>query len=682
VTEIAFEVGFNSYAHFASTFRAKVGRSCTEYRRSARRGVELPTLTRTERPRRSERQWLLDEFTAESVSPWWRPLRGTWRQQDGSLYGTAAENVVILLSRPLPDDFRISFEVLLVELPGLGGAHLSFGLRSGEHGSAYMRLVLGAEPSDVGSLERYGVTVEWNAGAKMAPGRWHHVDLELRGDTVRVALDHQEQFRFRDAFPPTYADRCEFHLGGWHCDLQLRQFVVHHLGFQPFVPAVRQGDWQFNAGVFDRARESYTGLLEACPPTSEAMELCYKIGACWLREELANQSKAWFGKVAGLTGDDFWKQQATLGALEAEIASGDPEAFLSGARASYPDATLRSGVRLRALRACAQWRQRGFYEKALSVYDTLAELEREEEAPLADVEVQVAQCCLVLRRFARSEKVLRGLIADGRLPPRTSSQARHDLAYTYLIQGRAVAARRTLAEAKESTNDRTMLARLTLLEAYGLRGDGRLDEALGKLGEIRADLSPRHVVATASMMEEALLLSRLGDARGSRRVLRRLGRLNRDTPEAVEYPLAYARYGCSCIDGKYADAARIMDGVSRNERGSLVQCAEAGVKAGLLLLATGEEEKAGKAFARVATRFPPDRCCAYGALARDLQERRVDRLAELPYERRARSELFCLAALGIEKSGDQRGARDLFEMSAAEDPTQRWPAFLAKERLA
>ena len=117
------------------------------------------------------------------------------------------------------------------------------------------------------------------------------------------------------------------------------------------------------------------------------------------------------------------------------------------------------------------------------------------------------------------------------------------------------------------------------------------------------------------------------------------------------------------------------------EISSIATSADRAVKAGILFELAGERKRAEEAWKGVEKRFPPERCGFYALLAKDLRSDRPDNLEDMVFHAQIRSEMFYLCALLFEKRENEKRSHELLELCVKEDPTLRWPAFLARQKL-
>ena len=102
------------------------------------------------------------------------------------------------------------------------------------------------------------------------------------------------------------------------------------------VPAGRQADSLYVAGVFDQARAAYMRLLDSDLASEAPMELRYKIGMCFLRQAAYSQARAWMEKVVALPEEAFWHEQAALALLDLDWQQKRQQAFIQEKEGMQP----------------------------------------------------------------------------------------------------------------------------------------------------------------------------------------------------------------------------------------------------------------------------------------------------------------------------------------------------------
>ena len=680
VSEIATQVGYVEPTYFTATFRRLSGLSPSAFRATAQATGELPSVAGPAHVRRV-RVWFRDEFVGRSMGKWWRPLAGDWHQSDGVMTGVGHEEIRVLLTGHLPENLRIGLDLKPQPIPGLETAHVFLSLLDKTtHWRSYCAFRLAAHPDGVGDTRGPTLVRQVRPDARLKPGQWQAVSLELNDDTLVLALDGEELFRIRDPFPPPYASRCRFCVGAWHSHVALRRLAIHDLGFRPLVPAVRPGDLLFNSGLTEQAREFYMRRLELGPAPGDLMQLRCKIGLCYLREQAYSQAQGWFDKVVGEP-DDLWAQQATISNMEIAWRRDRLADFMAEARRLFAMPLLRDAVRGVLERARLHYRASGFREQMLRLESLLFELEGARNAQGQAVRGLMADSLQYMGRYAEAQKHLEQLARTRK--PRAPASLLRDLAFVYAIQGKFAQSRRALTKLAGRTTDPVLLARCELVEAVNLRGERRFEDAIELLKTIdqRRGLGGSGV-AHFALCQAALILCGLGRTAEARATLREQQDLPGAAPARRRNRGWRFEYVPALVDGDYEKAAAICREGCREQAGLLTRPASDCVVTGILLRLAGKREEADALWAQTARRYPVSRCAFFGALADRFRTGKRDQLEQMPCSAYERGEMFFLAALMLEAQGDARRAMQLFRRCRKEDPTLRWPACLADGKMA
>jgi len=678
VSEIAAQVGIYELAHFTGTFRRHAGMSPSAFRAKAQAMGELPSAEGQADVRR-DRVWFRDEFSGQSIGKWWTPLAGDWHQSDGVLTGVGHEELRVLFTGHLPENLRVSLELKALPIPGLETAHVFLSLLDKTaRWRPYCAFRLAAHADGVGETQSSTLVQQVRAEAVLRPEEWHAADLALNDDTLTLALDGAELFRIRDPFPPPYSSRCRLSVGAWRSHVALRRLVIHDLGFSPLVPAARPGDSLFNGGLIEQAREFYLRRLELGPAPDDLMQLRYKIGMCYLREQAYSQARGWFDKVVSEP-DDFWAQQAAISNMELAWRQGQTSDFMAEARRLFAMPPLRDGVRGAIERAQRHYRAAGFREQALGLEALLFELEGARSVHGQAVRASMADSLQYLGRYAEAQKHLEQLARTRK--PRAPASVLRDLAFVYSIQGKFAQSRRALGQLADRTADSVLLARCDLVEAANLRGERRFEEAVELLKTIeqRRDLGGGGV-AHFALYQASLILCALGRTAEARATLRAQQALPGAASARRRNRGWRFEYVPEVVDGDCEKAAAILREGCREQEGFLPGPASDCVTTGVLLRLAGKQEEADAVWAETARRYPASRCGFYGPLADRFRTGKKDQLEQMPYSAYERGEMFYLAALMLEAQGDARRAMQLFRRCRKEDPTLRWPACRAERK--
>lgn len=681
VTEIALEVGFNSYTQFAAAFSRRAGMHASAFRRRARgpggtgHGEAGADLLAT------DREWRRDDFETDRIRAHWKPIEGEWRQARGHLAGRSSGNLLIGFDEPLPENFRIEFEFRFRAEPGLPPSDMVIGLRDAAFAAEYGAVVLGARDNRLAELRLRGVVKAAVPNIRVRTDGWQRVTVELRDDTLRGALDGAELAEFRDPFPLPYARRCKLILGSWRSALRVRRFRIHDLGFAPLIRPIRQGDALFNAGLFDRARDFYTRHLSDHGSAGEMLELRYKVGMCHLAQSEFGQARGWLAKVVSVQRDPFWARHARLAELETDWHEGLEADFLARMRALWEEAALRDGVRETADRACADLEWHGFFEQAIPIRNQLLQLDADNAALREQARFRLARACQECGRLEAAERAVRQVLAAVGERQTLALEALRVLVQVLALQGRFDESNLAIAEIRRRTQNLSALRDARLHEALNLHGQGQSAQALRVLDELAAERIPDLPGAGSHALIRAALLrcgmGRLDEARPQVERWKRMpGR--RYPPRARAGRVLYPVY---VLAGDYETAARHLLEPMRRAAGELSAEAAQAVMAGLVLAAGGNPKQAHTIWNEVVRRYPPTRCHLYATLADALLHDGFAPIEEYPLHPSLRSELLFLAARWREACGDRKAARRLFERCIREDPTRRWPAMTARRAL-
>lgn len=676
ISEIASDVGFNESSYFASTFRRATGNTASAFRRTVRKTREMPVPARPSGLRDRGTQWFRDSFVGSSLGQWWKPSGNEWRQQDGLLLCEGESEFTLLLARPLPENFRACFDVKFEARENLPPSDLRVSLLDEDMAKPYCVFIAGAHDNSTGEVRHSGLSQQWNRRALIKEGQYQSVCLELRNDTLRFALDGERVFVHRDPFPPSYGAKCIFALGTWRSAACFRNLVVYDLGFLSLVPRTRQGDSLFNAGLFEEARRIYERQLLAGASALESMELRYKIGVCFLRQQAFSQAQGWLEKVVGLPESGFWLRQARLALLEICQSANDVPALLKGASDMLVRPNERDGVRAIINRACGGFNAAGFYERSAELLAFLLEGEDKTSVPGLLTKFRLADPLERLNRFEEAARLLVEVVESPSVPRGLRIQAMHSLTSIRASQGRIAESDGVIGRIRVETSNASTLARCDIDECANLRAQSRFEGALKILKSIPSSYPQVAGTSDRCGIQAALILCGCGNSEEARRILERIARRSPQSREMVERDFLFIPF---LAREDYARASEICLKYHPYEGLRLAEQARRMIRAGVVLGIAQRVDNARGVWSECVRRFPPARCCYYGSLAQSLLSGNRDLLESMPYPARERSEMFYLAGLLCESEGSQGRARELFALSVKEDPTNRWPAVLAKQ---
>ena len=135
------------------------------------------------------------------------------------------------------------------------------------------------------------------------------------------------------------------------------------------------------------------------------------------------------------------------------------------------------------------------------------------------------------------------------------------------------------------------------------------------------------------------------------------------------------------MKGDYITAGEILTAYSKT--GFYTSHAFRLLIAGLIYELSGDKTKAKEVWKEVIGRFPLNRINYYASLAEALLNNTQDDycLKNIPYNFYVKSELYYLMGLLYESRGKKTMAKEFFELSINADPSNWWPAYLAKKKL-
>lgn len=681
VSEVSARVGFRGASWFSRSFQSRVGMSPSAFRAETRATGEAPVVSAARAGHGAGGQWFRDDFAARALEPWWQRLSGRWRQARGCLLGAAAEDCLLALSKPLPENFRVSFEARMDradrKLPG----HLLLHLRDVALEESYCGIALGGHDNTCGEFRYRGVARQWNPRALVRPGHWQRVVLELASDTTRVSLDGEEVFCFRDPFPPSYAWRSKLVLGCWRGAVAIRSVRIEDLGIPSVVRAVSVGDSLYSAGVHEKARQFYMRRLQATQSATETLELRCKIGMCYLAGAAFSPARQWLDKVVPSEASPFWSRQARLAGLTVAWREGRHEAFMADTRRQFADPAMRDGLREVVTRACRDAEARGFWARSASLMAMMVELETENRLLAANAELRVSGSLYYANQRQAAERHARRVLARGDIPESLRLKTLLLLSAICTGLGRADESDTILEQIKSRTDDPVLHAQCDVRQTWNLRVRKQFDEALARLAAAGRQYAHLYDAEAWAGVHAASILCGAGQTAEARRIHRQVLRKHPNTRTTRPGNRGSFLYVPYLVDGDYEEAAALLEADARHSDEPATLRARLGIMAGLVWALAGDQPRAKELWAEVRRRFPPASCNFYAEVAEELQAGRSRNLERLPYPGGQRAELFYLAALLHEARGQPRRARRLPRMCVAEDPTWDWPARLAARRI-
>lgn len=680
ITEIALEVGFATRSGFFKIFKKETGAAPSAYRKAAILDQRTLTGKKEKAPDPSRLRTYRDEFQGTNIDRGWKVLTGEWLQDNGILRNRGGE-ARIALDRPmLPENFRLTFETRLALDNGIDPSDLYVLLWNSDLSKAYCEILVGCHLNEMGELRHRRARLQWNPRALINVNQWMAVELELRDDTVLFRLNGEEMFRFRDAFPPSYADRCKLVLGCWRGRIEFRKLAMEDLGFFPLVNAVRQGDAIFNSGSYKTAGEFYSRLLES--GQGDTVELQFKIAECHLRQKLFLEAAEKLERVTGLPSTNFWAQNGNLSMLEINIATQDTESVIETARRLLANPQLRGRIRGLLYDERARQAANGFYRNLARLDELLFTMEEPGGVLQASAEMNLGSTLYSLRQYPSAEDHLSNVFAGAVEWKSQKIFAGFVLADVYAYHGRFMDSQKTVAALRDMVQSPDERARCDFYDALNLRGQGRFAESMAALEAVTENYPLQKYVGVLALLRKVLILCGLGDVSLARKTLEQARALYPESARFTEGQRSEFQYPLSLREGDFGKAADLLLADSRQNDFQLALRAEQMVKAGILFELGGEKEKAGEVWAEATRRFPANRVCFYGSLAEEFRRSKDDHLVEMEYPAATRSEMFHLAGLLYQSRGNDQRAKELFRMSVQDDPRKAWPAYLARQQLS
>ncbi len=674
VAAIAFESGFGDYANFARVFHAKTGLSPSGFRKKAFLLKELPESRKEDKEAEAKpEKWLEGLFLDNVLGENWKPISGQWKNEQGILTGTG-ENVLIGFLKPLPENCRITLEVLPSAFSDLRFPDVALGLLDESRSKYYCSFAVATGDRTTGYFRRFRFGYTANLKAHVGFNEWHSLSLEIREDTLVFYVDGKQAYLVRDPFPPAYATRCYLNIGTWRCNLQIRKLAIQNLGFMPAINPIRQGDSLYNAGLIENAREFYTRYLESGSASdAETMELRFKIGICCLQQKAFTPAQMWIDKVVALQGDRFWSTQARLALIELCWKTSNLQALQDHIRLCVADPETRDSARVITQLAVEDFGSRGMFDEAALVAGTWAHVETPDPYTNQMALMLWSEYLLKLRRFADAGEILHAVKAS-RFPELALS-SHINLMHLHYEWGKFTESEDNRAFIEKEWPDSHTLARCRIQLAMSLRGQEKLEEALQKLREILTLFPYESELSAHALVQSAPLLCCLGRLSEGRKVLDDVNALSPGSVNARHYLPFFMR------EENYAAAAEELLSDYRQSKELVSSSAETGIKAGIVHELAARRQEAKAIFKEVSLRFPNEQVRFFGPMAAALFTGANFDFAEMPYEAHRRSEMFYLLGLLKEKRGKSGEAKPLFELCIKEDPALRWPAYFAKQKM-
>lgn len=676
VTEVAFEVGYNSYTRFSIAFKKATNTSPSGFR----------TNTEIREPAESDIQRSLierfrDSFSSPHPKTCWKKNSGDWWQENGKLLGKSEEELSIICTLPLPENFVLTFEFCFFSQAGLSASDLHFILHAGNRWDFYVNAAIGRENNTVNEFIHAGIFRSWDSRPLIVPGTWQTMRVELSDDTCKIALDNNEIFEFRDPFPPSYAKRCFFAIQSWQSFLGIKNLAVYDLGFAALLPAVRQADSLFNNGVFDQAKNAYQRLLASATDPIAIAELHYKIGMCSLRCQLFSDARNWFGKITALGNEEFWARQAKLAELEVLRLLGDFGNFKTMAQQLFPNPSFRDAVRAAFERAANERQNKGFLQDALDLFTTCIALETPGTYNALRAECRIPDLLSWLRRDGEAIEHSKKLLRAETLKGSALFQLRSNYASHLAGTGRFAESEDVIQTIRDQTTNKYQHARCDILHAFNLRGRQRFEDAIGVLESISGRYPGIEDQSVFAQLVATHLYCQIGQSQKAKTMIARISDTAPKEPYLVGYYKGYFCYAPYFVAGEYQKAAELLIEAASPRQAETYTQGLLMIEAGFCFELANDHEKATATWRETARRLPPAQCLFLGTLAERLAMDDWTALENLPYPGTFRSEIFFLAGKGQLQRGNSALARRYFQAAVADDPTLNWFTWLAKKEL-
>lgn len=681
ISEIGFEVGFNSHTRFGSAFRKKTGATPRAYRKQQKAKTQKEEHVQSS-PTKQGTTWHTDTFKGNALSQWWEPVNGNWLVQDNILEGSGREYATLVLNRFLPENFTASFDCQPLTHPGPGLSHFMLMLLDRKTPALYCGLAMGFDDSPANFVNRFDARVGTNTAFSLQKDIWQHVELSLVDNSIQVSVNGVEALAFRDPFPPPYARRCRLAFEVWYGSIRIRirNFVVRDRGFLTLARPVRQGDALYNAGLYAQAAEFYLRLHASGRGDKEELE--YKIGSCRFFEGEYDQAQEWLEKVVEFPESNFWAQHASIALLETTWKQGRKDAFCEQIPMLYAKPSLKERVYAMTKGICADLNSWGFYEQSLGLQRALYSQERKGEPSFDDLLDDMGNTLVLLNRFESAAECFRESIeSTNSLHKSMKTTCIFSLSDCLYHLGDFDGAMQSLEQIRKAGMDIATEARIMTYQVFVLRAQGKFAEALAKVAAVSEKYPMVLNWRVFSLLTASHIHCGLNQPAAAREKVSEAIEL--DPKEWALLPGRKSRffYPPLLLEGTPALAAELLVEDARTPMIEPALQAEHMIKAGMLYELAGQAERANDVWTEAAKRYPVTRCHYWALIADGLQRQNEIVLDGLPYPVRTRTELFYLAGLLCEKRGDAARAKEWFGKSARENAAGEWPGVLAASRL-
>jgi hypothetical protein len=218
-----------------------------------------------------------------------------------------------------------------------------------------------------------------------------------------------------------------------------------------------------------------------------------------------------------------------------------------------------------------------------------------------------------------------------------------------------------------------VLSRCDVYWAFNLRAANRMAEAVDMLLATPGRYAFHGFAQGYPELQASLILCSQGCIERAKEIMERTGAALPGDNCCQYVPLF--------VEGDFSKASgTLMRGDNTGSAGQ-ASWAECRIKAGIAMELSGNAGKARRMWRETAGDFPPSQCSYFGSLAQQLADG-SDNVEEMPYSAHRRSEMFYFAAMLHEKRGNAARSKQLLQLCVKEDPTLRWPACLARQKLS
>ena len=186
------------------------------------------------KPISSETLVFSDDFEREAIGQDWKrgvgeSGRGTWRIVDGQIDGRGLKNDPLWLTKPIPENAKITFNAtaltpegdIKVELYGDGK----------QHASGYVFIFGGWKNSldVIARLDEHGKDRVERKSVKVKPNVTYAMEIMRRGGELTWKVDGKSFPTFKDAAPLTGERHGYFAFSNWSAPVRFDNFKVYKL---------------------------------------------------------------------------------------------------------------------------------------------------------------------------------------------------------------------------------------------------------------------------------------------------------------------------------------------------------------------------------------------------------------------------------------------------------------------